>query len=1028
MREKLKFNSEFTGFETELDYQKFLDPPSQYRSFPFYSLNDKLEAEETRRQILGFKDAGFGGFYLHSRAGLLTEYLGDDWWNIMDAAVDTASEAGLNAWFYDEDKWPSGYAGGIIPRMNVNYRAKCLARIGKDTPLPESAIILKEDKQFRYIEYTAQMGNPDFNGTCYVDLFNPDVVSAFIDVSYKPYIQRYKEKSKNGYFGIFTDEPHIHVRYFDRRTPHQGTLSYSPYVADRFKELWGYELTEKMDLLFEEKENWREVRLQYYRAVALQFEESFSKQISGYCAENGVIFTGHFLGEDALEKVRDRIGNSMLHYRNMQQPGMDHLGLTIDINLITARSLSSVANQYDKPGRLSEIFGISGQNMNFEDRKWIAGWHAVLGINRFCPHLTLYSLKGTRKRDYPPTFSYHQPYWPYNRQMEDYLGRLTYAASVGRYDPQVLIINPLESEYIKGSNDKEFSSGLVLLMEAMQEAHFDYDLGDEQIMADTAYIKNGKLFVGAMSYPNIILPDMISIRASTAELLMSLADSGGQIFNTGRFPEYVDGKEDTAKLSELRKHVVELDTHKPGDDLSGYVRPNMILNGKRSGDIWSHVRKTKDGVLILLSNISHTEAIRFSISSNTLSGDIVLWDPSDSKCYRMEKPNSGSFEIELPASSTIWLTSGGLSKSARIDGVYNLPAKRELLLTLEGDWDGKRLDPNAITLDFARYSVDEGKTYSKPEPVIGIFNRLSDMQFSGKLILDYPVHVTDLPATCSLVVEQPEIYNSITVNSQPVGFESNDFYLDHAFPVTEISDLITTGENTITLTINFNYPSPESEKAEERYGTEIESIYLVGDFGISGLFGTMTLQSQRNESGNFQIRPVYGFQAFTITSEQDLFTGQLTIEGYPFYAGEFELSRYFELESIDRNKHYWLELPNAEAIISKIELNGQNIGSLVWSPFMADITDAIKSGENVLRITLVNSLRNLLGPHHHQQAELIRVGPNSFTGAGGFPDPGGDKYWYDMRKEDAGLKIWTDTYYHIPFGFLEPVRIMISID
>jgi len=1028
VQEKLKSDQDFTGFETELDYQKFLNPPAVYRSFPFYSLNDKLEADEISRQISAFKDAGFGGFYLHSRAGLLTEYLGNDWWNIMDAAVDAAGKAGLNAWFYDEDKWPSGYAGGIIPRMDINYRAKCLARIGKDIILPEGATVLKEDKQFRYIEYTAHMGNPDFNGTCYVDLFNPDVVTAFIRVSYQPYIQRYKENSGSAGFGIFTDEPHIHARYFDRETPHQGTLSYSPCIADKFKELWDYELSEKIELLFEEKENWREVRLHYYRTVALQFEESFSRQISGYCTENGIIFTGHFLGEDALEKVRDRIGNAMLHYRNMQQPGMDHLGLSIHNNLITARSLSSVANQYDKSGRLSEIFGISGQNMNFEDRKWIAGWHAVLGINHFCPHLTLYSLKGIRKRDYPPTFSYHQPYWPYNKTMEDYLGRLSYATSVGRYDPQFLIINPLESEYIKGINDKEFSSGLILLMEAMQEAHFDYDLGDEQIMADTAFMKNGRLFIGTMSYPNIILPDMISIRASTAELLMSLADSGGQIFNTGRFPEYIDGKEDPEKLSELKEHIVELDTQDPAIDLSGYVHPNVILTSNKSGDIWSHVRKTKDGVLILLSNISHTETIRFSISSDLLSGNVVLWNPSEGKCYKMNNTNNGSYEIELPSSSSVWLTSGDLSNSARIEGSYKLPVKRELLLTLEGDWEGKRLDPNAITLDFARYSVDNGKNFSKPEPVIGIFNRLSDIQFNGTLVLDYPVHVTAIPGSCSLVVEQPEIYNSITVNSQPVRFDTKDFYLDHSFPVAEISDLTTIGENTVTLTLDFIPPSPESEKAEVRYGTEIESIYLVGDFGVYGLFGTMTMQSQRNESGDFQVRPVYGFQAFTITSEQNLFSGHLTVEGYPFYAGEFELSLHFEVGSVDRDKHYWLELPNTEAIVSKIELNGKNTGSLTWSPFIVDIGDAIKSGDNILRITLVNSLRNLLGPHHHQKAELIKVGPNSFTGYGGFPDPAGDKDWYDLRKQGSDLEIWTDTYYHIPFGFLEPVRITVSID
>lgn len=178
-------------------------------------------------------------------------------------------------------------------------------------------------------------------------------------------------------------------------------LSWSPWLEKKFSELNGYSLRDSLALLFTEKGNWRQVRLRYYQAKALLFEESFSRQISHWCADNDLIFTGHFLGEDGLEKIRDRIGNSMLHYRNMQQPGIDHLGLSIDDRLITARNLSSTANQYGKVKRLSELFGISGQNINFTDRQWIAGWHAVLGINHFCPHLTLYSMKGARKRDYP---------------------------------------------------------------------------------------------------------------------------------------------------------------------------------------------------------------------------------------------------------------------------------------------------------------------------------------------------------------------------------------------------------------------------------------------------------------------------------------------------------------------------------------------------------------------------------------------------------------------------------------------------
>ena len=47
-----------------------------YQSIPFWSWNDKLEPEELRRQIRNMKKAGIGGFFMHARGGLLTEYMG----------------------------------------------------------------------------------------------------------------------------------------------------------------------------------------------------------------------------------------------------------------------------------------------------------------------------------------------------------------------------------------------------------------------------------------------------------------------------------------------------------------------------------------------------------------------------------------------------------------------------------------------------------------------------------------------------------------------------------------------------------------------------------------------------------------------------------------------------------------------------------------------------------------------------------------------------------------------------------------
>ncbi|MFA9388441.1 MAG: hypothetical protein ACERKD_01450 [Prolixibacteraceae bacterium] len=1016
-------NSTKGKYENELLYSNFIDPPNNFRSHPFYSLNDLLDTTEIRIQIEGFKDAGFGGFYLHSRDGLLTEFLGDEWWQNMTAAVKAGNKTGLHTMFYDEDKWPSGFAGGIIPQMNEKFRAKCLARISINTPTPEGSVVLKSDEHYHYIEYTAQMGNAKFNGTTYVDLMNPNMVQAFIDVAYKPYIEKYSGDIKSYTPAIFSDEPHIHARYFDRYTPNLGLYSYSPFVRTKFQELFNYDFIDKVNLLFEEKENWREVRLQYHQAVALQFEESFTQQIAAYCEANGFKYTGHYLAEDVLQKVRDRAGNTMLHYRNMQQPGMDLLGLGFENKLITARALSSVANQYTIPRRLSELYGTSGQNMNFEDRKWLAGWHTINGVNHLCPHLTLYSMKGLRKRDYPPTFSYQQPYFKYNKQLEDYLGRISYAATIGEYAPQILVINPLESEFIKGDNDGEFTRQTINLLETLQKTHYDYDLGDEQIMHDIAKLKGKQLQIGAMTYDAVVLPDMIELRKSTIKLLLEFSQTGGKIIYCGRFPEFADGQLNSSLLKDLYNASQSISLGNLSEQLPLTINPQIKINNDH-GEVWSHVRKVKNGNLIQLYNTNRTTKIRFTIHSSLIDSSTVLWNPSEAKCYQTERAKDGKIELEIEPSSVIWLTSGELSKDAQNIQVYQLTSATEKLVALNENWLGQRLNPNSITLDFARYSTDRGKTFSSNEPVIGIFDRLNQQDYNGDLWLQFILNIEDRPSNVSLSVEQPEMYSSITVNNQAVGFDKNSYFIDHAFPVGKIDDYLIEGENKIDLQLNYKAVLANSQNAAERYGTEIENIYVLGDFGVSAKHINTREDSERNQSGNFQNRPVYGLSEFSIVKEEKTFQGDLTIEGYPFYAGEFELEQIFNLEDLEANTAYFVDFPNCEAINIKVEINGNPSGILSWAPYRLNITNQLRQGQNTIKVTLVNSLRNLLGPHHQQRAELIHVGPFSFRGSGGFPDPRGDADWYDIRKTKEPMRLWSDTYYCIPFGFIDAPIIL----
>ena len=103
----------------------FKDPPSEYRGAPFWSWNSKLNPNELNEQIDVFKLMGMGGFHIHPRTGLAVNYLSDEFMNLVNFCNEKAKKEKMLCWLYDEDRWPSGFAGGYVTKDN-RYRQRFL--------------------------------------------------------------------------------------------------------------------------------------------------------------------------------------------------------------------------------------------------------------------------------------------------------------------------------------------------------------------------------------------------------------------------------------------------------------------------------------------------------------------------------------------------------------------------------------------------------------------------------------------------------------------------------------------------------------------------------------------------------------------------------------------------------------------------------------------------------------------------------------------------------------------------------------
>ncbi|MBQ0105032.1 MAG: glycoside hydrolase, partial [Armatimonadetes bacterium] len=218
------------------------------KNAPFWSWNDKMTKEECKRQIEEMHKAGWGSFFMHARVGLITPYLSDEWMELCRFCAEEAEKLGMKAWLYDEDKWPSGYAGGIVSQKEEN-RQRELVLIKKeeigdnDTVLMEFAY--RGNTHYICRRVTKFTNGGWFNGYAYVDLMNPDTVKDFLECTHEKYKEAMGDLFGKSIPGIFTDEPN-NLFYVDGVTKVQWT----DRLPELFKEKYGYDILENLHKLF----------------------------------------------------------------------------------------------------------------------------------------------------------------------------------------------------------------------------------------------------------------------------------------------------------------------------------------------------------------------------------------------------------------------------------------------------------------------------------------------------------------------------------------------------------------------------------------------------------------------------------------------------------------------------------------------------------------------------------------------------------------------------------------------------------
>ncbi|MFS0868494.1 glycosyl hydrolase [Paenibacillus xylanilyticus] len=1006
------------------------NPPACYRTLPFWSWNDDLDQPELIRQIEEMHRAGIGGFFIHARGGLSVPYMGEQWMDAIQLSIEKSQELGLEVWLYDENGWPSGFADGKVPARGHAYQQKLLAyewapfKQGNKNTIAgyiqcgdELHLLAPEDRRSPDLRIYYEV-NP-----YYIDTLSKTAVNAFITTIYEVYWARFGTSYDSVLKGIFTDEPQ-----FGR-----CNLPWSLELEHEFETRFGYSLLTALPALFWDTDNCRKIRNDYWLCVTTMFTEAYAKQIGTWCGKRGWLATGHVVDEQTLMSQATSVGDPLSFYEHLQIPGCDWLGRSVSEEPLVPKQVSSVVRQLGKKRAITESYGCAGWNVDFEDLKRIGEWQFVHGMNLMCQHLQAYTLKGMRKRDYPPSLFYQQPWWEHYHHFNHYFARLSMLLIEGTRQAGVLLLHPIRTAWVEqaglDSTKIEFyHQSFAQLSRWMCQSFIEHDYGSEGIIERHGKVESGQFIIGEADYRVVVIPPSVTLSSHVVHLLQQFVLQGGTLIAFEPYPYLING-ERRAEISHLIEAALKPAYNRLSLEkmISNTVSPSIFVKDKQGIPITSDMvnvqtLKLDDAYLYYLVN-SGKECYPDSEVTIYQEGMLSLIDLESGNIKPLnQKPLEGSTQVNLTLypghSYMIRLVQEEVQ--SHVEPVTKMQADYSNchIQHLNTDWKIHDMDENSLTLDMCRYRLEHGE-WSTEMPLVFIQEELQKIGSAVNIELEFCINLAFDPTDgreMFLVLETPEKVR-IVVNDKEVASNSCGWWRDIAFKKIDIRGCLRYGRNRIRFILDF-WNSSETYEAMERAGqfeseankltldTELESIYIVGDFAVA------------SESAyvDGQLGVMYTDGPFMLTEYPGIFSieDDLVSQGLPFFAGSIRLTQTVSVRSDDQASWLWQFGSKPNAIITQLKINGEEVHTFLWEPYEVDITKFLRSGDNFIELQLTNSCRNLLGPHHHIKGEPLKVGPDSFKDKAGWTD----------KDLDKDTHIFQSRYAFVQFGLSDVPRLV----
>lgn len=337
--------------------------------------------EAVREEMERIADAGIGAVILEARPH--PEFLEEGWWRDVDAVLEIARRRDMKVWFFDDDTFPTGHAGGAVQDAAPELRRRFVTERHTDVVGPATgASLIVERRQFwgpaatldpgtllRVVAYRRAEDSHDLLGdpvdlterivdgilhwdipaghwrvffltatgdggssrhADHIDYLNQASTQLLIDSVHERILARYADEFGGKIAGFFSDEPGL---YNDPDTFDFGSglgkavpLPWNELVAARLAESIDDDPLLSLPLLWNPAGGAeRSARYAYMDVVSTLYSESFSQKLGDWCRAHRVEYIGHVIEDNGAHA---RLGPGAGHYFRAMA-GQDMAGIDI---------------------------------------------------------------------------------------------------------------------------------------------------------------------------------------------------------------------------------------------------------------------------------------------------------------------------------------------------------------------------------------------------------------------------------------------------------------------------------------------------------------------------------------------------------------------------------------------------------------------------------------------------------------------------------------------------------------------------